>query len=237
MQVEKRNLLTPNYNNELSQKSQAEIEALQKMVRDYQKKIMSLESEVSKWEQKYLEESALRSIEVSDIRDVKIAALERTSQENEKLITEARSEQLKHMDEIHMAKKRFIELESKLAEKEALIKVYQKHSDDRGAALQKTIMARRFNERHTRSASTMGLVVGSNGSPSAGSNGAGPSDRRFVNVDGGGPYRVSNINHLAASNSNVVTTTSSASQETRLSSKVCTFRLLVDVDVLTHLSP
>lgn len=99
-----------------------------------------------------------------DLRDAKIAALERTSQESEKLIAEARNERLKHMDEIHLGKKKFTEIESKLrdvesklAEKDAMIKVLQKHSEDRDAALQKTL--RRFPSRHTRSASTMGLVV------------------------------------------------------------------------------
>ena len=98
-------------------------------------------------------------------RDAKIAALERTSQESEKLIAEARNERLKHMDEIHLANKKFAELESKLkdvesklAEKDAMIKVLQKHSEDRDAVLQKTLV-RRFPNRHTRSASTMGLVV------------------------------------------------------------------------------
>lgn len=81
------------------------------------------------------------------------------------MIAEARSERLKHMDEIHLANKKFTELESKLkdvesklAEKDAMIKVLQKHSEDRDAVIQKTLV-RRFPNRHTRSASTMGLVV------------------------------------------------------------------------------
>lgn len=118
-------------------------------------------------------------------RDAKIAALERTSLESEKLIAEARNERLRHMDEIHVERKFVAELEiklkdaeSKMVEKDAMIKVcvfkqtrtslifsikvlqnvLQKHSDDRTAVLQKSL-ARRFPNRHTRSASTMGLVV------------------------------------------------------------------------------
>lgn len=105
-------------------------------------------------------------------RDAKIAALERISLESEKLIAEARSERLRHMDEIHAERKIVAELEitlkdaeSKMVEKDAMIRVLQnvlqKHSDDRTAVLQKSL-ARRFPNRHTRSASTMGLVA-SNG--------------------------------------------------------------------------
>lgn len=73
------------------------------------------------------------------------------------------------MDEIHIVNKKCTELESKLkdlnfklAEKETIIQVLQKHSDDRDAVLQKTL--RFTNARHAKSASTMGLVA--NGVPS-----------------------------------------------------------------------
>jgi hypothetical protein len=102
-------------------------------------------------------------------RDAKIAALERTSQESEKLIAEARSERLRHMDELHIANKKFAELEgkikdmeSKLAEKEAMIKVLNQHSRDKDVVLQKTVLAQRAPNRHARSASTMGLTSNSN---------------------------------------------------------------------------
>lgn len=42
-----------------------EIDALKASIVNYEKKIIDLEAEVSKWEQKYLEENTLRSIEVS----------------------------------------------------------------------------------------------------------------------------------------------------------------------------
>lgn len=46
-------------------------------------------------------------------RDAKIAALEKTSQETEKLIAEARTEKIRHMDEVHAAQKRVTDLESR----------------------------------------------------------------------------------------------------------------------------
>lgn len=102
-------------------------------------------------------------------RDAKIAALEKTSQESEKLIAEARSERLKHMDELHDANKKCAELEgrikdleSKLAEKNAMIKVLQQHSIDKDEAFQKSVFAQRNPGRHTRSASTMGLTNSNN---------------------------------------------------------------------------
>ena len=41
------------------------IDEMKKCIRDYEEKIITLEAEVTKWEQRYLEESTLRSIEVS----------------------------------------------------------------------------------------------------------------------------------------------------------------------------
>lgn len=77
------------------------------------------------------------------------------------------------MDEIHIVNKKCTELESKLkdlnfklAEKETIIQVLQKHSDDRDAVLQKTL--RFTNARHAKSASTMGLVASAaNGVPNS----------------------------------------------------------------------
>lgn len=103
---------------------------------------MQLEGEVAKWEQRYLEESELRQAAIdaasipksvlkiyflysqNDIlwkihflfsfcRDAKIAALEKTSQESEKIIAEARSDKLRQMDEVHAAQKKVTDLESR----------------------------------------------------------------------------------------------------------------------------
>lgn len=46
-------------------------------------------------------------------RDAKIAALEKTSQESEKLIAQARTEKLKQMDELYAANRKCAELESR----------------------------------------------------------------------------------------------------------------------------
>ncbi|KAI5750436.1 hypothetical protein M8J76_015574 [Diaphorina citri] len=103
------------------------IAELKRRLREKDEKIMRLEGEVAKWEQRYLEESELRqaAIDAASIpKDAKIAALEKTSMESEKLIAEARSDKLKQMDEVHAANKK--ELESKLAERDAMIRVLQK---------------------------------------------------------------------------------------------------------------
>uniref|UniRef100_A0A1Y1NJT5 Angiomotin C-terminal domain-containing protein n=1 Tax=Photinus pyralis TaxID=7054 RepID=A0A1Y1NJT5_PHOPY len=114
---------------------------LKRRLREKDEKIMRIEGECSKWEQRYLEESALRqaAIDAASIpKDAKIAALEKTSQETEKIIAEARNEKIRHMDEVHAAQKkvadlesRLKDLESKLAERDAMIKVLQKHTYDK----------------------------------------------------------------------------------------------------------
>ncbi|XP_035735480.1 uncharacterized protein LOC118447536 isoform X2 [Vespa mandarinia] len=114
---------------------------LKRRLRERDEKIMSLEGDVTKWEQRYLEESALRqaAIDAASLpKDAKIAALEKTSQDAEKLIAEARSEKIRHMDEVHAAQKkltdlesRMKDLESKLAERDAMIRVLQKHTYDK----------------------------------------------------------------------------------------------------------
>nr|CAD7259649.1 unnamed protein product [Timema shepardi] len=114
---------------------------LKRLLREREENVMRLEGEVAKWEQRYLEESALRqaAIDAASLpKDAKIAALEKTSQETERLISEARSEKIRHMDEVHAAQKKLTdlesktkELESKLAEKDAMIRVLQKHTYDK----------------------------------------------------------------------------------------------------------
>ncbi|KRT80802.1 hypothetical protein AMK59_5736 [Oryctes borbonicus] len=114
---------------------------LKRRLRDREEKIITLEGECSKWEQRYLEESALRqaAIDAASIpKDAKIAALEKTSQETEKIIAEARNEKIRHMDEVHAAQKKVADLESKvkdleskLAERDAMIRVLQKHTFDK----------------------------------------------------------------------------------------------------------
>lgn len=142
-------------------------DSLKKTVLEYEEKVIALEAEVTKWEQRYIEESTMRQIAVdaaSVPKDAKIAALEKTSQESEKLIAQARSEKLKHMDELYAATRKCAELEgrikdfeSKLAEKDAMIKVLQQHSKEKDAVLQHAVLGR--PPRHTRAASTVGLTT------------------------------------------------------------------------------
>ncbi|CAH0552560.1 unnamed protein product [Brassicogethes aeneus] len=118
---------------------------LKKRLREKEELIMRLEGDCSKWEQRYLEESALRqtAIDAASLpKDAKIAALEKTSQETEKIIAEARNEKIRHMDEVHAAQKkvadlesRMKDLESKLAEKDAMIRVLQKHTYDKDVSM------------------------------------------------------------------------------------------------------
>ncbi|KAF7991268.1 hypothetical protein HCN44_002830 [Aphidius gifuensis] len=129
-----------NNNNEQSYNGET-IAEFKRRVRERDEKIMSLEGDVAKWEQRYLEESALRqaAIDAASLpKDAKIAALEKTSQDAEKMIAEARSEKMRHMDEVYAAQKkltdlesRMKDLESKLAERDAMIRVLQKHTYDK----------------------------------------------------------------------------------------------------------
>ncbi|CAL1272273.1 unnamed protein product [Larinioides sclopetarius] len=143
------------------------IESLKKQIMEYEEKIIGLEAEVSKWEQRYIAESTMRQIAVdaaSVPKDAKIAALEKTSQESEKLIAQARTEKLKQMDELYAANRKCMELDSrikdmeaKLAEKDAMIKVLQQHSQDKDAVFQNCVLGR--PPRHARAASTVGLTT------------------------------------------------------------------------------
>ncbi|GBM38611.1 Angiomotin [Araneus ventricosus] len=143
------------------------VESLKKQIMEYEEKIIGLEAEVSKWEQRYIAESTMRQIAVdaaSVPKDAKIAALEKTSQESEKLIAQARTEKLKQMDELYASNRKCMELdsrikdmESKLAEKDAMIKVLQQHSQDKDAVFQNCVLGR--PPRHARAASTVGLTT------------------------------------------------------------------------------
>lgn len=114
---------------------------VQSLIRQLQEKdeaMLRMEAEAAKWEQKYLEEAAYRQLAVdaaSVPKDVRIAALEQNSVETERMIQEARSEKLKHLEEVYTANRKSAELEAKLktvqaqlAEKDAMLKVLQRHS-------------------------------------------------------------------------------------------------------------
>ena len=64
-ELKKQNESELNKDGDAKQQHDKDVDALKRSLREYEEKIISLEAEVSKWEQKYLEESTLRSIEVS----------------------------------------------------------------------------------------------------------------------------------------------------------------------------
>ncbi|CAN7997274.1 unnamed protein product [Ixodes hexagonus] len=176
-------------------KDSGDVEYLKRLLREYEEKIIALENEVAKWEQKYLEESTMRQIAVdaaSVPKDAKIAALEQTSQESEKLIAQVRSEKLKQMDDLYAAQRKCAEqegklkdLESRLAEKDAMIRVLQQHSQEKDAVLQNAVLGR---PRHARAASSVTL-----GSSAASGGGSTPAHRRTGSKDEIGSSSLSGV--------------------------------------------
>ncbi|CAG4918139.1 unnamed protein product [Colias eurytheme] len=150
---------------------------LRRQLRERDERLLALEGECAKWEQRYLEEAALRQAAVSAAsipKDAKIAALEKTSAESERLMAEVRSEKIRHMDELHSAQKkvadlesRVKELESKVAERDAMIKVLQKHTSS--ASLR----------NNSSREELVGLSSGASFSSTEGVSGAGVSGARY----------------------------------------------------------
>ena len=69
--------------------------------------IFRLESERAQWEQRYLEETAMRQVAIdaaSIPKDAKIASLEKSSAESERVIAEARVERMKQLEEVDNSK-------------------------------------------------------------------------------------------------------------------------------------
>lgn len=108
-----------------------------------EEKIIRLESERTQWEQRYLEESAMRQVAIdaaSIPKDAKIAVLEKTSAESEKKIAEGRSDKLKQISEMQQTQRKMSDMELKvkaletsLAERNAMIKVLQKRAFDKSS--------------------------------------------------------------------------------------------------------
>lgn len=83
-----------------------------------------LEAECAQLEQRNLEES--------NVRNVAKLAMERNSQETERILAEAKQEKIRYLDEAHAANRKVTELqtrlklvENRLAEKDAMIRAYQ----------------------------------------------------------------------------------------------------------------
>lgn len=116
------------YENELPNRSgsstTSETDNLKWQLREKDAQIMRLEAECAKLEQRNLEES--------NVRNVAKLAMERNSQETERIIAEAKQEKIRYLDEAHAANRKVTELqtrlklvENRLAEKEAMIRAYQ----------------------------------------------------------------------------------------------------------------
>ncbi|XP_058828371.1 uncharacterized protein LOC131688216 [Topomyia yanbarensis] len=120
--------LLMDYENDLPNRSgsstTSETENLKWQLREKDAQIMRLEAECAKLEQRNLEES--------NVRNVAKLAMERNSQETERIIAEAKQEKIRYLDEAHSANRKVTELqtrlklvENRLAEKEAMIRAYQ----------------------------------------------------------------------------------------------------------------
>ena len=125
------------------------------------------------------------------------------------------------MDELHEASKKTTELqatikdlESKLAEKEAMIKVLNQHSLNRDSVLQQSILAQQRSNlnKHTRSVSSMGVVNSASAANAQASNSSSLIARKLKNLSiaecpsscGGGSslsHQVNRYTDLASSNS------------------------------------
>lgn len=67
---------------------------------------LRLESERSQWEQRYLEEAAMRQVAIDTAaipKDARIAALEKNTVENEHLIAVARAEKMKQFEDMQQS--------------------------------------------------------------------------------------------------------------------------------------
>merc|ERR1719412_1723142 len=118
---------------DLERKDDVDVQQLARQMAEQE--IIRLESERTQWEQRYLEESAMRQVAIdaaSIPKDAKIAVLEKSTAESEKMIAEARSDKLKQTAEIHQTQKRMTDmdyqiqaLETELAERDSIIKIHQ----------------------------------------------------------------------------------------------------------------
>ncbi|XP_049546896.1 uncharacterized protein LOC125957910 [Anopheles darlingi] len=107
-----------------SSSTSSETDNLKWQLREKDAQIMRLEAECSKLEQRNLEES--------NVRNVAKLAMERNSQETERILAEAKQEKIRYLDEAHAANRKVTELqtrlklvENRLAEKDAMIRAYQ----------------------------------------------------------------------------------------------------------------
>lgn len=102
--------------------------------------IQKLEDQLSRLEQTLQQEGTSRNLAIRAVsmpQEARIAALEQSIEESEKIITECRGQNLKSIEELYVANRRCADLEaiikslhSQLAEKSARIHVLQNHNED-----------------------------------------------------------------------------------------------------------
>uniref|UniRef100_A0A6E8WAA8 Angiomotin C-terminal domain-containing protein n=1 Tax=Anopheles coluzzii TaxID=1518534 RepID=A0A6E8WAA8_ANOCL len=116
------------YDNDMANRSgsstNSETDNLKWQLREKDAQILRLEAECAQLEQRNLEES--------NVRNVAKLAMERNSQETERILAEAKQEKIRYLDEAHAANRKVTELqtrlklvENRLAEKDAMIRAYQ----------------------------------------------------------------------------------------------------------------
>ncbi|XP_056004959.1 angiomotin-like protein 1 isoform X2 [Ostrea edulis] len=108
-----------------SQAEATNLHSLQTLINEKKSKILKLETEVIKWQQKYLEESALRQFSVHNGLSTDLLDSEN--------LTEEKIEKLTQLEEVVNARQQVEELDAKLkslqtelAEKNAMIRVFQR---------------------------------------------------------------------------------------------------------------
>ncbi|KAK3095196.1 hypothetical protein FSP39_011357 [Pinctada imbricata] len=123
----------PNVQKDPTSTDTTNLYSLQRLLNEKEAKILKLETETIKWEQKYLEENALRQIGcVSDF----------TSQFDSSVLDEDKVEKLKQLEGFIQARQQVSDLEAKvkslqteLAEKDAMIKVFQRSPMTRSSSV------------------------------------------------------------------------------------------------------
>lgn len=108
-----------------SQAEATNLHSLQTLMNEKESKILKLETEVIKWQQKYLEESALRQFSIQNGLSADLLDSEG--------LTDEKMEKLTQLEEVVKARQQVEELEAKvkslqteLAEKDAMIRVFQR---------------------------------------------------------------------------------------------------------------
>ena len=103
----------------------------------YSLQIARLESDRSQWEQRYIEEAALRQVALDAAS--KVTVLEKSSAESEKKVAEARSDKLRQSAELQHTARRVADMETQLRvlraelqERDSIITILQTRAQEPG---------------------------------------------------------------------------------------------------------